>query len=556
MTKLVTIHKENDKRLAPLKEFLEFMGSDLSNACGDAPNQDLNHPLSNYFISSSHNTYLTGHQLYGKANVDGYKNVLLRGCRCVEIDVWDGEPPSSSDSSSDEEFPPRATVDASGRPAPWRANSDRVEPVVLHGYTATKDISFRRVCETIRDNAFVTSSLPVIVSLEVHTSKDQQEIMVEILEESFRGFLVEGDSAIDSDLPSPKALENKILIKVKYSPPAAPDEAPPGSQNAENLNKIPSNSSYQSENDNPTTNSGSKVKPSKIIDALSRLGIYTRSYHFKGLDQPEASIPTHVFSLSEGALIEVHEANPAGLFDHNKRYLMRAYPKGTRVSSSNLDPTKFWRRGVQMVALNWQRFDAGIMCNEAMFTGTGGWILKPEAYRATAQYTGDADLVQGSRFSIVFMAGQNIDPPKDIDAGDFHPFVKCELHLEVPENWEDLSPGKEKDGKFKAKTKAARGSHPDFKNQTIGFENLPSILPELAFVRFKVMHNKFVGDSLAGWACIRLDRLQTGYRFIHLFDAKGVQTRGVVLVHVNCSWKLRGIKTTATPGQQTELPLR
>jgi hypothetical protein len=62
---------------------------------------DESYPLSNYFISSSHNTYLTGNQLSSESSVDAYKNVLVRGCRCVEIDVWDGEPPSSS-SSEDE----------------------------------------------------------------------------------------------------------------------------------------------------------------------------------------------------------------------------------------------------------------------------------------------------------------------------------------------------------------------------------------------------------------------------------------------------------------------
>ena len=38
--------------------------------------------------------------------------------------------------------------------------------------------------------------------------------------------------------------------------------------------------------------------------------------------------------------------------------------------------------------------------------------------------------------------------------------------------------------------------------------------------------------DLAGWACIRLDRLRQGYRFIHLLDAQGKQTEGKLLVKI------------------------
>ena len=38
--------------------------------------------------------------------------------------------------------------------------------------------------------------------------------------------------------------------------------------------------------------------------------------------------------------------------------------------------------------------------------------------------------------------------------------------------------------------------------------------------------------NLAGWACIRLDRLQQGYRFINLLDAQSQQTEGRLLVKI------------------------
>lgn len=203
----------------------------------------------------------------------------------------------------------------------------------------------------------------------------------------------------------------------------------------------------------------------------------------------EAAIPTHVFSLSEKTLMEAHETNPLGLFKHNKHFMMRAYPKGLRLNSSNLNPAIFWRQGVQIVALNWQRWDGGMMQNEAMFAGTAGWVLKPEGYRSVSAGTTSRDAIPHHTLDlkIEFLAGQDIPlPPDEDDPKDFKPFVKVELHVEKSEEGQaEPIPGggTTNKGEYKKKTKTQRTPNPDFGREIVEFKGVSRATEELTFVR-------------------------------------------------------------------------
>ena len=175
---------------------------------------------------------------------------------------------------------------------------------------------------------------------------------------------------------------------------------------------------------------------------------------------------------------------------------MRVYPKGLRISSSNLDPSVFWRKGVQMVALNWQSCDEGMMLNEGMFAGTGGWVLKPPGYRNencsqrdTITSVGQATAVAHKTLDLIItvFAAQDIPLPDSDDKPDgLRPYVKCELHVETSEErtGEPIKgKGRVKEGEYKRKTKSRKTTHPDFKGETLEFIGVPGVVEELTFLR-------------------------------------------------------------------------
>ncbi|KAL8772323.1 MAG: hypothetical protein Q9209_002535 [Squamulea sp. 1 TL-2023] len=527
-TQLQTPHTQSHPTCAPidLSDLVDYMFSSEGNAMMPLEEIDLSFPISNYFINSSHNTYLTGNQLYSDSSGDAYKSVLLRGCRCIEIDVWDGDARSSSAEAEEKAeekkhkyrphfprspsphhkqhssekarpAPSSSAGDTLSLPTPWQSASTtaRAEPRVLHGYTLTKEVwaGVKGTSKKAAD-AFWHSDLPIIVSLEVHAGKEQQDVMVEIIEQTWKGMLVKPPAGECQQLPCPGELRGKILIKVKYIAPERTTESTAVNASTPTIRrKVSSSSSSDSDNQGSVD---AKQKKSSIIEPLSALGVYTRSYHFKNLSSSEATVPCHVFSLSEKKFMDVHESHGPTLFSHNRNYLMRAFPAGTRVTSSNLDPAVFWRKGVQIVALNWQKYDAGVMLNEGMFSGSAGWVLKPRGYRGQSQgqqsdvsdeSQGDAIAHKTLSLSIELLAAQELPLPiGDRKPGRFQPYVKCELHIEKPEERTGASiegGGRSKDGERKFKSKSSRGVEPNFGGEKANFANVPGVVEELSFLR-------------------------------------------------------------------------
>ena len=78
VTKEINVDDDNHVGEGDLNDFLSYMSSPASNAeASVADTRDLSLPLASYFISSSHNTYLTGNQLYSESSTDAYKDVSL-----------------------------------------------------------------------------------------------------------------------------------------------------------------------------------------------------------------------------------------------------------------------------------------------------------------------------------------------------------------------------------------------------------------------------------------------------------------------------------------------
>ncbi|KAF6121048.1 phospholipase C zeta 1 [Phyllostomus discolor] len=467
--------------------------------------QDMHHPLKDYFISSSHNTYLLSDQLVGPSDVWGYVSALVKGCRCLEIDCWDGS---------------------------------QNEPVVYHGYTLTSKLLFKTVIQAIHKYAFITSDYPVVLSLENHCSPSQQEVMADNLQ-SILGDTLLSDVLDDyaHELPSPEALKFRILVRNKKIGTLMETHARKGSdkhgqveeydeyeeidqeeeEGKDKSSEPPDTLQVSSEKETQSSNvvklplfRRNKVK---MAMALSDLVIYTKTEKFKNFyHSREHQQFNESNSIGESTARKLSKLKASDFILHNNKFITRIYPKATRADSSNFNPQQFWNVGCQMVALNFQTpgLPMDIQNGKFLDNGNSGYILKPQFLRDTETDFNPNKTPEDSNpvtLMIRVISGIQLPPSSRSLSNRADTLVIIEI-FGVPHD----------QSKQQTRVIKKNAFNPRW-NETFTFIIQ---VPELALIRFAVEHqNLLAGNELLGQYTLPVLCMSKGYRHVPLFSRAG-----------------------------------
>lgn len=280
--------------------------------------QNLDHPLSHYYIKGSHNTYLLGNQLTSASTIDGYRRAVANKCKCLELDLHDG--PNG-------------------------------EPVIYHGWTLTSRIVAREVLEDGIKPNFNQDDLPLILVMDDHIkSIEQRQVFIKHLHDILGHFIYVGNTEEMACLPSPNQLRGKIIIhapRAKWGDLANICQAVPFPPRA--LDKNPEIGKWF-EASSLSEHQLNRLLKSSTIDKL----------------------------MGNGRIAEMSQKRKMREITANR--LIRYYPGGQRQLSGNFNPIPGMNAGCQIAAMNIQTKCSDLAIYESRFIHAGncGYALKPE----------------------------------------------------------------------------------------------------------------------------------------------------------------------------------
>lgn len=277
----------------------------------------LTYPLTAFWIASSHNTYLTGNQVGGTATATALADALLRGCRCIELDCQDG--PDG-------------------------------EPVLCHSWKncqLTGSVTLEKALLACKETAFRASKLPVILSIQMRCSDEGKRKTANLCKMVLGDvlYMPNPDDPVDHVASVPLgSLLSKFIIKGKVN-----GDKEAGKSRAE--------------------------KEWMSIVALHGYRMVDRTP-----DQIANAKRNDVYSMNENKFAKV--ANHKKFMQtFTDAAMIRIFPSGTRLASTNFCPLDTWAAGVQFAALNYQSCDRSMLINYGKFNQSFGYVLKPPELR-------------------------------------------------------------------------------------------------------------------------------------------------------------------------------
>ena len=339
-------------------------------------------PLCDYFINSTHNTYLTGHQLHGKSSTKMYSFAMLDGYRLVELDCYDGI-------------------------------SDDI--LITHGYTLVTKLHLNKILKELRESAFIESPFPVILSIENHCDKVHQTYMAQNCKNILKDLYMFPVNPIPEYLPTLKELKRKFILKTSGKRIPSENILQPikrrepdkfynillknikkneivkklylkDDKSEEKINLFYNNGSiiYSNliENPNQIKKEEEEYDDSKVetIENLELArGLHGTKFSYEKLDELKLQ-PWEFVTLKSTKLIE-YSKDPEKrkkIIELNTHCMMKAYPQS--FDSSNYDCIKCWIQGCQCAALNIQALDDDFTLFDKVFfkqNKNQGYVLKP-----------------------------------------------------------------------------------------------------------------------------------------------------------------------------------